>query len=341
MADITSYDYDAVMDEAGDPTEKYHKVREVIAQHLPMSSVPVPERAPKMTLPSVLMTPIGTLLSEKGRQYLGRTDDGSSSVRTATDPLTFEQLNQFSGIVLYETTMPRMDRDPAELTINGLRDRALIFIEGLYVGTLSRENAIYKIPMTAGWGTRLQILVENQGRINFNDTNDHKGILGSVYMQTFNEDLRLNNWTMTGFPLTNYAHIEEFVADPEERVVVSNRGMLYNGPTVLHANFDIPAGQTLYDTYLDTTGWGKVSVDCGVLFQMFSNVRIFCQGFVYINGFHLGRYWPLMGPQITMYVPKDILRNGSNTIVIVDYQRATIDRTIKFTDTPSLDGVVV
>lgn len=320
MADITSYDYDAVMDEAGDPTEKYYKVREVIGQHLTLSSVPVPDVAPKMTLPSVQVTAIGTLLSAKGRQYLGRTDEGATSVLSSRDPQTFEQLNQFSGLVLYETTMPRMDRDPSELTINGLRDRAQIFIDGAYVGTLSRENAIQSLPMTSGWGSRLQILVENQGRINFNDTNDQKGILGTVYMQTFDEDLKLNDWTMTGYPLTNYSHMEQFIADPETTTDVSSKGVLLNGPTVWHATFTIPIGQSLYDTYLDPTGWGK--------------------GIVYINGFNLGRYWPLMGPQITMYVPKDILLNGSNTICFVEYQRATVDRIVKFTNTPSIDGVV-
>lgn len=43
-----------------------------------------------------------------------------------------------------------------------------------YVGTLARENAINSLPISAGWGTKLSILVENQGRINFDILDDYK-----------------------------------------------------------------------------------------------------------------------------------------------------------------------
>lgn len=62
------------------------------------------------------------------------------------------------------------------------------------------------------------------------------------------------------------------------------------------------------------------------------------QGFVYINGINLGRYWPLVGPQITLYVPADILKKEGNSIVMVEYQRVNNDNKVKFSDTPRLDG---
>lgn len=190
MADITSYDYDAVMDESGDPTEKYHKVREVIGQHLTFSEQhPVPAVAAKMSLPSVQLTAAGLLLSESGRQYLGRTATGQSTVIQSVDLQTFEQLNQFSGFVLYETDLPTFERDPAALKITELRDRAQIYIDQLFVGTLSRENVISSLPIHAGYGSKLQILVENQGRINFNDTNDIKVLICKSFLFNFSKKL--------------------------------------------------------------------------------------------------------------------------------------------------------
>lgn len=123
QADITSYDYDAPMDEAGDPTEKYTKIRSVIETFFGQTLQSPPDVAPKMTLPSITMEPFALLLSDKSRSYLG------SSVVTAVKPKTFEELDQFSGFVLYETILPEFKRDPALLTVNGLRDRALVFVD--------------------------------------------------------------------------------------------------------------------------------------------------------------------------------------------------------------------
>lgn len=177
MADITSYDYDAVMDEAGDPTIKYHKVRDVISKYIQLSDCcPVPNVVAKMSLPAVSLIPVGLLLTENGRNYLAKNDSGYSTQMQSSTLLSFEQINQFSGFVLYETSLPKLNIDPAALTINDLRDRALVFVDQIFVGTLSRENVINALPINAGFGSKLQILVENQGRINFNDTNDRKVI---------------------------------------------------------------------------------------------------------------------------------------------------------------------
>jgi beta-galactosidase len=75
--------------------------------------------------------------------------------------------------------------------------------------------------------------------------------------------------------------------------------------------------EEIFDTYFDTTNWGK--------------------GIMYVNGIHIGRYWPLAGPQMTMYIPKDLLKSGTNVIVIIEYQKAPLDGLVRFTDTPQLD----
>lgn len=89
------------------------------------------------------------------------------------------------------------------------------------------------------------------------------------------------------------------------------------GPTIFNGQFDISV-TPIYDTYLDTTGWGK--------------------GIAFVNGFNLGRYWPVTGPQITLYVPKEILTSGTNKIVLIELQKAPNNGTVIFTDTANLDG---
>lgn len=62
------------------------------------------------------------------------------------------------------------------------------------------------------------------------------------------------------------------------------------------------------------------------------------KGIAFVNGFNLGRYWPVIGPQITIYVPKDLLKMGTNKLVLIELQKAPDNGTVLFTDTPNLDG---
>lgn len=62
------------------------------------------------------------------------------------------------------------------------------------MGMLSRENQVNTIPINAGAGKVIQILVENQGRINYAVANDFKGILSDVLLA----NKPLTNWTITG-----------------------------------------------------------------------------------------------------------------------------------------------
>lgn len=172
MPDITSYDYDAIMDEAGDPNGlKYSLVKDVIEKHFNLTPSIVPPAKPKMSLESAKLEAAGALFSSEGFQYLGSLQQRHSS------PITFEKMGQYSGFVLYETILPaNMGIDPTLLTINELRDRGLVFIDKWLIGILSRENNIKALPIHAAGGKQLQVLVENQGRINFNVFDDLKVI---------------------------------------------------------------------------------------------------------------------------------------------------------------------
>lgn len=64
----------------------------------------------------------------------------------------------------------------------------------------------------------------------------------------------------------------------------------------------------------------------------------FYQGLIFVNGFNLGRYWPLVGPQITLYLPKEVLREGENSITLIELQRAPENGVIDFSDAAQLDN---
>lgn len=311
ISGITSYDYDAPMDEAGDATEKLMLLREVITSHFPDLNPPdVPAKKPKLGNLSVPMRAISGLLSSAGR-----TELSSKSICTEK-PITFEEFGQFSGYLLYETDLPRFEIDPATLTVNGLADRALVYVDDLFVGVLSRQSDIYSLPINSGIGSTLRILVENQGRSNYFKLDDVKGVLGKVTISKFDAGkvYELSQWSITGFPLTSQDQMSTFVAaHRRDSISIETSGILQEGPAFLFGELVVTSPM---DTYLDTRGWGK--------------------GNLFVNGFNLGRYWPVVGPQMTMFIPKEILKVGTNEIVMLEL--LTAQTSVRLMDHALLDG---
>ncbi|KAH8288837.1 hypothetical protein KR054_010336 [Drosophila jambulina] len=318
MADITSYDYDAPMTEAGDPTPKYLALRRIITRYLPLPNVPVPEPVPKRSYGTVRLASCCTLLSPEGREQL------STGFVQAATPKTFEYLGQYSGLVLYETWLPSFKRDPSILNVAGVSDRGYVYVDGEYVGLVAREIPAFDISLSVSAGRKLQILVENQGRVNYGrKINDFKGIVRDVRL----DKKVLTNWNMTQFPLESYENLEQLIAQSTEAARLGFqelrklRTMLRTGPAIYHGELEIQKESDLADTYLDMSGWGK--------------------GIVFINGENLGRYWPLVGPQVTLYVPAQVLKAGSNRLVVVEYQQTPTSLELHFRDTPILNARTV
>lgn len=111
------------MDEAGDPTPKYLALRDAIGKYLPLPNITVPVKAPKMFYGPVLLRPSGVLLSGTARRHL------ASKIIVSRKPVSFEAFDQYSGFLLFETTLPRVKRDPSLLNIDKLRDRATIYVD--------------------------------------------------------------------------------------------------------------------------------------------------------------------------------------------------------------------
>jgi beta-galactosidase len=279
---------------------------------LPPLSLPDPSTKRKYA--SINVTAVNTIFSQSGRQHLG-----SNAIDAGGRLKTFEELDQFSGFVLYETTLPKtFSRDPSNLVVEKLRDRALVYIDERYVGALSRENSIKSLPLSKGHaGKKLQILVENQGRINFQENFDLKGILGNVTMQIFEEPYyeELSDWTITGYPFEEYSDIEAFTASNTNdcsTCSLASNGWLKNGPTIFNGTLTIGVQEEIADTWWSVRGgWGK--------------------GSLFVNGVNLGRYWSV-GPQMTMYIAKEFLVRGNNEITILELQKAPLDLKINFAD---------
>ncbi|CAH1646106.1 unnamed protein product [Spodoptera littoralis] len=234
--DITSYDYDAPISEAGDLTPKYHLIRQKLKENnFVNESIEVPQNSPKGDYGPVNLTATVNLLSPEGRSQLGKKYPDV----TGPNLPTFEHLRQRAGLMLYETTLTEADD---LLHIKTPRDMIFVFVDGEFRGRISRIHKIYSIPLSAKNGSVLSLLVEPLGRINFGRfIHDFKGILSQV---EFKSKVLDGKWTVTGFPL------ETFDTSP-----VNNPNL--KTPAFYEGYFTLPEGKEPLDTFVDTTGWGK------------------------------------------------------------------------------------
>ncbi|WP_354637601.1 glycoside hydrolase family 35 protein [Kitasatospora camelliae] len=232
---VTSYDYDSLLDEAGDPTPKYAAFREVIARYAPVPDEPVPAPAPKLAPATAELTTFAPLLDQA--QRLG-------PAVLADRPLSMEQLGQVFGFVLYDTTLP--DSGPTLLRVAEVRDRAQVFVDGQPVGVLERENHEHTLAFyTPRSGAHLAVLVENQGRVNYGQAvHDRKGLLGEVTVN----GTTLGDWSSRPLPLDDPGALPYVPFDPDAPPV---------GPALHRGHLDVeqPA-----DGYLALDGWTKGNV---------------------------------------------------------------------------------
>lgn len=167
--DTTSYDYDAPLNESGQPTPKFLAFREVI-QHVTGKTLPPIPTAP----------PIGTYPIPGYSQSASLWQNLPAPVES-DKPLTMEDLDQSYGYILYRTNIPATRE--GVLSIDGLHDFAQIYIDQKLVGTLDRRLGQSKLALPAvSAPATLDILVENSGRVNFTKAirTERKGITGAV-----------------------------------------------------------------------------------------------------------------------------------------------------------------
>ena len=285
---ISSYDYDAPLDEAGNTTEKFMKFREVIQKYSP-GGQPLPAAAPKK--------PVIRISSIHFTKQTAVFDLLKTAV-VSENPLTFEELKQAYGFVLYRTELN--GGQTALLKIRELRDYGIVFVNGKRAGVLDRRlnQDSMELVLPAG-KVQLDILVENLGRINFGPylLKNKKGITQSVMFA----GKELKNWKMYKLPF-----------EQPGKSAIANKRVAADMPVVKYGSFIVDKKG---DTYLDLSLWGK--------------------GSVWINGHHLGRYWSI-GPQQTIYVPAEWLKSGKNEIQVLELLKPGQNQ-LRTTETPVLD----
>lgn len=228
--DMTSYDYDAPISEAGWATPKYLAIREVLMKHVDYPVPAIPEAPPVIEIPSISL--------EKAFDYQALVDRTNPIENSS--PLTFEALDQGHGYVLYRRSFAAPITGRME--IPGLRDFATVYVNGVKVGELNRYYRSYEMEIAVPQGGTLDILVENMGRINYGAEiiNNLKGIISPV---TINNLEITGNWLMYKLPLESEPDLATF-----ENGGIIGRPAFYKGLFML---------EKTGDTFLDMRNWGK------------------------------------------------------------------------------------
>lgn len=287
--DVTSYDYDALLTEDGEITEKYRRFQEVICGQAGNDAVSSHGMARKSYGRIEMVQKAG--LFEALRSLAAPVE--------SMCPQSMERLGQSYGYILYSTEL-RTEKELQTIRLHEAADRAIVFADGKRVLTAEGEalSEMHQLEPIAGDHIRLDILVENLGRVNYGPMMNwqRKGIDGCVMI---NNCFSQHGWQQYCLPMDNLENLD-FEAGYEE-------GM----PAFYRFVFEV---QEQGDTFLDFEGWGK--------------------GFAVVNGFNLGRYWDL-GPQKRLYLPGSLLKKGMNEIILFESEGKCRD-SILLLDEPDL-----
>ena len=293
--DVTSYDYDAPINEYGQTTPKYYELREMMQKYAEKNASPRGSRRgvlPAVPKPAAPIITIPKFSLEK----VMRISDYQTAQRQSRDVLTMEDMDCGWGMIEYTTTLPEVT-EKSVLTLNDCHDFAMVYVDGKYIGKIDRvknEKSIVLPPVKKG--QVLNILVEAMGRINFGRAiKDFKGITHEVLLQAevdgHEMTWNLKNWSIITMN-DDYDAIKKAMSqghdDMKRRETIFSDGGYFKGEFTLKK-----AG----DTFLNFETWGK--------------------GQVWVNGHAMGRFWSI-GPQQTLYIPGCWLKKGRNEIIVLD-----------------------
>ncbi|MFS8203049.1 glycoside hydrolase family 35 protein [Streptomyces sp. CWNU-52B] len=277
--DVTSYDYDAPVDEFGRPTEKFWLFRSLLA---PFTDGELPEPPPG---PPALGSPASVDLTGWASLPTVLGVLGGPESETSVPP-TFEELDVDRGLVRYAVDVPG-PRRPYPLTVRGLRDLAVVYVDGVRAGVVTEHEPELTEPVAGP--ARVELWVESLGRVNYGPrTGEAKGVTGGVlHERQYLHGVRARALRLDAFDAVGVGAVP-FGSPP-----AAGAAGLYRGTVTVGA----PG-----DACLALPGWTR--------------------GFVWINGFALGRYWSA-GPQSSLYVPGPVLREGENEVWILELEEAS------------------
>jgi len=224
---VTSYDYDAALDEAGRPTRKYYLFRDVIQRRTGVVPPPLPAALPIKALPAFTLTESASLW------------DNLPTPIVTERPQAMEVFGQAHGYILYRTEVT----GPADgdLIVDDLRDYAAVYVDQACIGVLDRRFGATRlaIHLKSGRAT-LDLLVENTGRVNYGPhlPDGRAGITRSVSLA----GREITGWKVFPLPMHTPTYLRGWSDRPA------------SGPAFHRGTFPL---DDVADTYLDTSRLGK------------------------------------------------------------------------------------
>ena len=285
--DVTSYDYDAPINEYGQATPKFWELRKMMEKYNDGKKLPNVPKAPM---------PIITVPKFELKEFA--PFNRNHHLIPSVNPKTFEEMDLGWGMTYYVTALPEVPVQSI-LTLEA-HDYAQVFIDDVYIGKIDRvknEKSLSLPPVKKG--QKLAILVEAMGRINFGRAiKDFKGIVGDVVINAEADEYgneaawTLKKWTMT--PISDDYNKAVKAFDANMIPLSDGFAKRENGRGYYRGYFNL---KKVGDTFLNFETWGK--------------------GQVYVNGHAMGRIWSI-GPQQTLYVPGCWLKKGQNEVIVLD-----------------------
>jgi beta-galactosidase len=223
---VSSYDYDAAIDEAGRPTEKFRAIQAAIRKRLPAGAEfpPLPDPLPMIAIPRFELKQSAALTA--------RLPNAIAAER----PMPMEMAGQSYGFILYRKRLDRAVKGTLE--VGGMRDYAVVWQGARRLGTLDRRKKQERLDVDLAAGEPVDILVENMGRSNFGPllVTERKGITGHVTL----DGAEWTGWQVYPLPMSD-PDAWPFAADAAK------------APALWRGTFNVASPG---DSFLDMRGWG-------------------------------------------------------------------------------------
>lgn len=278
LPQVTSYDYDAVLTEWGEPTEKFYKLQEVVRELFPERKTFPPRDRKRRKYPEAPLT---------GTAALAECLDVLAAPETSVYPMTMEEAGSGYGYIMYRTKVEGYGT-AMKIRVIQAGDRIQVYLNGKQVAVQYGTEIGGDILAEFQEGENcLEILAENMGRVNYGykllSPTQKKGIRSGVMVDLHFE----SGWEQYPLDLKDISGIVfQDIADQKLSGEILPRFLRYE--------LTVPSKE---DTFLDMRAFGK--------------------GCVFVNGINLGRYWN-RGPIGYLYLPGVYLKEGRNDIVVFE-----------------------
>ena len=305
--DVTSYDYDAPINEWGLATPKFWKLRKMMEKYNDGKKMPAVPKAPM---------PIITIPKFELKEFAPFVAAMTKPVNGA--PKTFEEMDMGWGTMMYSTRLPEIT---SQSVLTGeFHDFAQVFIDKKYIGKIDRVKNEKSLTLPAvKKDAELIIIVEGMGRINFGRAiKDFKGIVGNVTLTTETDDVEMvltpKQWMNVAIPDDYETAVKalDMVKGVNDQVAA---GKVKGSVPGLALTQGYEESAKLAD--IMKPGYHRGYFNLSKVGDTFLNFETWGKGQVWVNGHAMGRIWSI-GPQQTLYVPGCWLKKGRNEVIVLD-----------------------